>query len=822
MNELASDGPAVSKNSPQIDSAAALSWLRWIANSPQCVYSVSHAGGDWAAHPVSSKTLNTTLAAVAHKNIYFSPGQIRQAKIGAWKPGKGDISSIEYLWCDIDPSPGRDADDIDLQLMGCPEKSIEGVVHGAVAGVPIPTAIVYSGRGYQCYWRLSAPLAMPEHQQAAEAAMRHLSQSLMGDSSCSETSHVLRLPGSINHGSAKKGPLNSQAFVTYLDEARTYTLQDFGAAAPTRSQAVGRAQYDIDGVTENYHQIENLTAWCDEHGIENLKIRYYIVGGDHDRLPGTSGPVPTEWDYGSHKPANDAAKAYEQSAGTYAREDGSTSAALFAAVAECLRKAVPDEEILSMLMDHRPSFSSHIQKAKDPLYEARRQIARIRAKLEAEQEAAPSSSSVSNEAPSVASNDIQRSSKGVAYWSTHNVTIALELLGASVKHNLLTGSIEVSGLEEYGHGPAWSDLAEDWLTVHLQEKMGFSRTGTCGTLVRLIAHENRYHPIKNYLDGLKWDGVARLDSWLIDLAGVTDDAYTRAVSALPLIAAVRRVRQAGAKFDEMLVLVSEQGCFKSSALEALCPDRNWFGDSLPFGGDPKQTIEATRNKWIVEYADLAGISKKDHDSMKAFLSRTHDAARMAYARNVTEVPRQWIVIGTINGTEFLSDPTGNRRYWPVTVTKPFDLERLKSFRDQLWAEAAHREAAGESIRMDKSLWKEAAKAQQKHEVKNAMQDVLATALGDKSGCIAAVDLWEICGVPVERRKGNAQLKKAMEQLGWTQDDRRTGSHNRITVYKRGDTTEAQNQWLVIACSKSTGKWYVQTENEQHEQPFGPN
>src|SRR5262249_6916252 len=135
-----------------------------------------------------------------------------------------------------------------------------------------------------------------------------------------------------------------------------------------------------------------------------------------------------------------------------------------------------------------------------------------------------------------------------------------------------------------------------------------------------------------------------------------------------------------------------------------------FSDDLPLNADSKKTIEQLRGRWIVEAAEMSGMRRTDVEHLKAMLSRQIDRARLAYGRITTEYHRQAIVVGTTNDAIYLKDVTGNRRFWPVKTTR-FDVTKLTQDRDQLWAEAAAREARGESIRLDAGLWTDAAQQQ---------------------------------------------------------------------------------------------------------------
>jgi len=179
-----------------------------------------------------------------------------------------------------------------------------------------------------------------------------------------------------------------------------------------------------------------------------------------------------------------------------------------------------------------------------------------------------------------------------------------------------------------------------------------------------IAEASITHPVRDYLDGLKWDGEPRVDTWLIEYMGADDTLLTRAVGRAVLLAAVRRVRQPGCKFDEALVLVGKPGVGKSETVKALAGP--WFSDSLPLGAGPKETVEQTVGVWICESAELVGNTPAKVNEIKAFLSRQEDGPfRAAYGHNSTVRPRQFIPIATTNDAVFLHSVTGDRRFWPT-------------------------------------------------------------------------------------------------------------------------------------------------------------
>lgn len=323
-------------------------------------------------------------------------------------------------------------------------------------------------------------------------------------------------------------------------------------------------------------------------------------------------------------------------------------------------------------------------------------------------------------------------------------------------------------------------LVDDYMRVPLrlriEERFNFLPPSELfGEVLLDEALANRIHPVRAYLDSLKWDGTARLDEWLIRLGGAADTELVRSVSAKVLIAAVRRVRQPGCKFDELLVLESAQGRAKSTAIQTLCPNPEWFSDSLPLGVDAQKVVEQTSGKWIIEASEMHGSRGKEVEQLKAFLSRGVDGpVRLAYHRSATRRPRQFILIGTINNfTNYLKDPTGGRRFWPVRI-KEFSVAALREARDQLWAEAAHREAAGESIRLEEHLWAAAAVEQEDRRGGDPWEETVEEIVNGQD-VMPVEPLWAALGFPEPRTRtvrDRGRIADIMQRLGFISDKRR--------------------------------------------------
>jgi len=186
----------------------------------------------------------------------------------------------------------------------------------------------------------------------------------------------------------------------------------------------------------------------------------------------------------------------------------------------------------------------------------------------------------------------------------------------------------------------------------------------------------------------KWDGTIRIDNWLSEICGLEQDHYSLLFQSKFLIGAVARAMSPGCKMDNALILEGPQGIGKSSLFSFLF-GRKWFTDA-PFILGNKDSYLLLRKKWVVELAEMKVMSVKNSIlGMKGMLSQLDDTYRLPYGRMAETFPRKTIFVGTTNEEQYLSDPTGNRRYWPVYIER-VDQERLLEMRDQLWGEACHR------------------------------------------------------------------------------------------------------------------------------------
>lgn len=198
-----------------------------------------------------------------------------------------------------------------------------------------------------------------------------------------------------------------------------------------------------------------------------------------------------------------------------------------------------------------------------------------------------------------------------------------------------------------------------------------------------VSQANGFHPVRNYLRSLEWDGVSRLDSWIIEYCGADDTEYARNVGRWWMISAVARIMKPGCKADHVLIFEGAQGTGKSTTFQILAGE--WGCDSTISLGE-KDAYQIIKGRWIIELAELDALTKADSSRAKAFFTSPTDTYRPSYGRAVVTVPRQCVFAGTVNHSQFLKDETGARRFWPV-LTRDINTNKLRVDRDQLWAEA---------------------------------------------------------------------------------------------------------------------------------------
>lgn len=257
----------------------------------------------------------------------------------------------------------------------------------------------------------------------------------------------------------------------------------------------------------------------------------------------------------------------------------------------------------------------------------------------------------------------------------------------NIRLNEFTGEMELNGKEV---------TDTDIINAAMELEMGFRWRGRSPSVskiwdaARWVARERAYHPVRDYLESLTWDGVERAAGLLEHYAGAIADESNRELlrtqSRMILLGAVARVMSPGCKLDTMPVLIGGQGCGKSTFCRLLAANHSWFSDT-PLRLDTKDAYQALSGCWLMEVAELKSLQGASAETRKAFLTSGSDRFRPPYGRAMVTRPRQVFFIGTSNRLE-LHDSTGARRYWPIPVRRP-RVEDLTRDVGQLWAEALH-------------------------------------------------------------------------------------------------------------------------------------
>ena len=297
------------------------------------------------------------------------------------------------------------------------------------------------------------------------------------------------------------------------------------------------------------------------------------------------------------------------------------------------------------------------------------------------------------------------------------------------------------------------------------------------TAVSQRAMELNYHPIRDYLESLKWDGIPRvqgglmtegdiLEPFFVTYYGASDTAYNQMVGTMFPVSAVARIMDPGCKVDHVPILEGQQGIGKSTSMLILASEA-YFSDSLPEVGT-KDAMDHLRGKWIIEIAELDAMSRAEDTAFKAFITRQEDKFRPAYGRREIEWPRQCAFVGTTNRSVYLKDETGGRRYWPVPCTS-IDLAALKRDRDQIWAEAVHLYRQGHQWHITNSDLIQQAEAEQKarYDV-DVWHDKIEAYVADKEE-VTVCDIMEkalFVDTPKQDRKGQNRVMKTLRHLGW--------------------------------------------------------
>ncbi len=265
-------------------------------------------------------------------------------------------------------------------------------------------------------------------------------------------------------------------------------------------------------------------------------------------------------------------------------------------------------------------------------------------------------------------------------------------------------------------GDTWCDNDDSNLRHYIERVYKIKSQQGIYDGISVVANKHCYHPIKDYLNAVKWDGVNRVDNLFVDYLGAEKSKYTSAVTRKILVAAASRIFNPGVKFDNMVVFVGKQGLGKSHFLDLI--GKEWYSDSINTVVG-KEAYEQLQEAWIVEMAELSATKKAETESVKHFISKREDVYRVAYGRRVEKFKRQCVFFGTTNDDEFLKDKTGNRRFWPVKIgVNKIEKSIFKALNDyeidNIWAEVVEIYKSGESLILNEEEASMALRCQEQH------------------------------------------------------------------------------------------------------------
>jgi putative DNA primase/helicase len=364
---------------------------------------------------------------------------------------------------------------------------------------------------------------------------------------------------------------------------------------------------------------------------------------------------------------------------------------------------------------------------------------------------------------------INTTSAGAIKKSAANLTTIIQLypgIGEGIGFDTFLQKIMKSDKCMFGKGP-WSSNDTTALEIFLSENFDVEFPDTqIDRVVSYVANKNKFHSGQEYLNSLIWDGKKRVESWLENYYGA--DGFSPGIKTFQkvfLIGAVARIMQPGCKNDTALMIKGKQGIRKSTGLRALF-GAEWFSDA-PLDLGSKDCYLGMKGKWCIEMAELGKFKGVDPARLKAFFSQTTDDYRPPYQRHVINVPRQCVFVGTANSGNFLKDPTGNRRFMPITATR-VDVEGLIRDRDMIWAEAKMMYEKGEEwwFDADDAGIKEAQEDQFEIDPwEDPIKEYVDELIDDK---IHIDTIYSILNLEINRVKrfDNQRIRDIMHRLGW--------------------------------------------------------
>jgi predicted P-loop ATPase len=315
----------------------------------------------------------------------------------------------------------------------------------------------------------------------------------------------------------------------------------------------------------------------------------------------------------------------------------------------------------------------------------------------------------------------------------------------------------------------WTDYDDTRAAEWLQRNDIRVTSAVAAEAAQAVAKMRSFHPVRNYLADLRWDGKQRIASFARTCLDADDTPYHATAVKCMFVSGVARIMSPGCQADITVILEGAQGLGKSTLLRSTF--HPWFTDELADLGSKDAAMQLA-GVWGIEISELSGMTRSELEKVKAFLTRREDRFRPSYGRRVLGVKRQCIFIGTTNEHAYLKDATGGRRYLPITCGEKLDVSRVARDKDQLWAEAVHMHKAGESWWIaDPSDAKLAREAQEFRYVADPWEDPISEYLEGIDGSVSVSEVLKSAVFVDLNRQGQAdqnRVVRCLQRLGWKQ------------------------------------------------------
>ena len=353
--------------------------------------------------------------------------------------------------------------------------------------------------------------------------------------------------------------------------------------------------------------------------------------------------------------------------------------------------------------------------------------------------------------------------------------------GSNLRLNVMTGKPEF-----WDHRKRlwceWTDAEESRMRAYFERQYSMYSQVKMTDAMLIYWNNHKVNPLTDLLESLEWDGKPRIENFLHEVMKADDNEYTRECSRLIFAGGIHRAYRPGCKFDDMIVLIGTQAAGKSTIVRWLNMDDQFFREIKTISG--KEGIEAIRGVWIGEVGELMAMTRvKEAEAVKAYITSQEDSYRPPYQKNVQTIPRRCVFIGTTNNPQFLTDKTGNRRFYPVKVWsfayKLYDNEQaIREYIRQCWAEAVHLYKEDKLQPFAKAEVLEQIRAAQEAAMEDdwrigAIEQYLNDNKKQQGATVSVIELWHrALGEPEESkptRKDSIEITQIISNIpGWIQ------------------------------------------------------